>query len=452
MIGGIVVVMVAMSSVLAYVLVQRELSNEVDDFLVTRSREAGSALAGLDFERLAANPNLEDAFRFGALTRPDAGVQVIVNGYETPFTVSEPMLPTTETDWQIAARGIENQQLVQLLDHRVVDDERYRVLTVSTAQGAVMIGRSVADIDETLDRLRSWLYLICLASAVMSALIGWIVADQVLRPVSRLSEATRQVTATGRFDADIPVEGRDEIGGLASSFNAMLSALRTSRDQQERLVRDANHELRTPLTSLRTNLGVLRRRGSEIDVESRDSIMSDMDVEIQELTSLVSEVVGSATASSALDQEKFAEVDLAEIATVVAHRIERRTGRRVVVTAPYDCWVFGSASALERAIGNLVSNAVKFSPDGESVELDVDINGATVRDHGPGIPPGDEDRIFDRFYRSDQTRTLPGSGLGLAIVSDIATVHGGHVFARNRPDGGAIVGFTIGTAYSSSDL
>lgn len=440
--------MVAVSSLLAYVLVQRELSSEVDDFLITRSREAGSALAGLDFERLAANPNLEDAFRFGALTRPDAGVQVIVNGYDTPFTVSEPMLPTTEADWQVASRGSDDRPLLQLLEHRLVDDEKYRVLTVSTAQGAVMIGRSVADIDETLDRLRTWLYMICLASAVMSALIGWIMADQVLRPVSRLSEATRQVTATGRFDADIAVEGRDEIGGLASNFNTMLSALRSSRDQQERLVRDANHELRTPLTSLRTNLGVLRRRGGEIDPESRESIMGDMDAEIQELTSLVSEVVGSATASSALDQESFEEVDLVEIATLVAQRIERRTGRTVTVTAPYDCLVFGSASALERAIGNLVSNAVKFSPEGSPVELDVDINGATVRDYGPGIPVGEEERIFDRFYRSDQTRTLPGSGLGLAIVSDIATVHEGHAFARNRPDGGAIVGFTIGTGSS----
>lgn len=443
-IGGIVVAMVVTSSLLAFVLVQRELTREVDDFLITRSIEATSALSDIDFESVVSDPR--EAFRFGALARPDAGVQILLVGASEPLTMSEPFLPPSESDWSIANRA-PNASPIRVLEYRQIEGERHRVLTASTTQGAIIIGRSVTGVDDTLRRLRGWLYLISLASAGIAALIGWVVADQVLRPVSRLSAATLQVTETGRFDADIPVEGRDEIGRLASSFNSMLSALRNSRDQQERLVRDANHELRTPLTSLRTNLGVLRRQGPQLDEDSRISIIGDMDSEIQELTSLVSEVVGFATASSALDQESFTSIDIAEISRVVAERTKKRTGREVTVTGARSVIVHGSGSALERAISNLVSNAAKFSNEGTLIELHVDQTAITVTDDGPGIPAEDEERIFDRFYRADQTRTLPGSGLGLAIVAEIATVHNGQAFARNRDEGGAMVGFTIETEH-----
>ena len=111
----------------------------------------------------------------------------------------------------------------------------------------------------------------------------------MLRPVTRLSAAARQVAETRQFDADIRVEGSDELGALATSFNSMLSTLRASREQQQRLVRDANHELRTPLTSLRTNIGVLRRRGDQLDQQEHDDIVDEMDGEVRELTDLVTE-------------------------------------------------------------------------------------------------------------------------------------------------------------------
>ena len=168
-----------------------------------------------------------------------------------------------------------------------------------------------------------------------------------------------------------------------------------------------------------------------------------MDSEVRELTELVSELVGFATNSASLTPDAFVDVDLVSLCTSVVERTIRRTGRDVTVSGVNQALVSGDAAGLERAIGNLVGNAVKFSPGERPIEVVVAENGVEVRDRGPGIGMDDLDRIFDRFYRSDATRTLPGSGLGLAIVSDIARAHGGNTYAANRTDGGAIVGFTV---------
>ena len=113
------------------------------------------------------------------------------------------------------------------------------------------------------------------------------------------------------------------------------------------------------------------------------------------------------------------------------------------MSGPESAVILGDPVGLERAIGNLVGNAVKFSGAGSPIELAVGATSVEVADRGPGIAPEDLHRVFDRFYRSDATRTMPGSGLGLAIVADIAAVHGGDAYARNREGGGAVVGFNV---------
>lgn len=113
----------------------------------------------------------------------------------------------------------------------------------------------------------------------------------------------------------------------------------------------------------------------------------------------------------------------------------------------------GQRALIERAVTNLLDNAVKFDGSGAPIEVQVAVEGATVtvtvHDHGPGIPEGESDLIFERFHRSDEARSLPGSGLGLSIVADVAHLHGGTHFARNRAEGGADVGFSL--PISSSD-
>ena len=268
-------------------------------------------------------------------------------------------------------------------------------------------------------------------------------ADRVLRPVTRLAIATEQVAETRRFDADLRVESNDELGALARSFNSMLSALRASREQQERLVTDANHELRTPLTSLRTNVDVLRRRGEAMDGEQRTAILDDMNGEVLELTDLVSELVSSASGTGALTDESFSDVDLLAVCKEAADRTRRRTGRSVEVHGEGPSNVRGDRRALERAVGNLIGNAVKFSPANTPIDITVADRKVLVCDRGPGIPEEDHDRVFDRFYRSDSTRTMPGSGLGLAMVAEIAAAHSGETCVESRDGGGVCVGISL---------
>ncbi len=446
-IGGVVALMLFGASFLAYVSADRELNRQVNEFLLTRSRETERGLEVVANLPIAPDSAGFQAGTVSALMRADASIQIVLPEGRRTVLISGSQLPVTQDDIEIASSDLA-QAVQRIAFDREVDGELYRVLVSTNDSGALMVGRSLADVESTREGLRGWLVVISVTGSVVAGFLGWLVADRVLRPVSRLAAATEQVAETRRFDADLRVEGKDELGALARSFNTMLSTLRASREQQERLVRDANHELRTPLTSLRTNVDVLRRRGDVLAEDERESIVVEMDAEVRELTTLVTELVSLATNSATLSPDAFVEVDLAELVHQAAERTIRRTGRTISIDAPDEALLSGDPKGLERAIGNLIGNAVKFSPGDTPIEIVVDASSVEVRDRGPGIGEGEQERIFDRFYRSDRTRTMPGSGLGLAIVAEVAAAHGGSTYAHNRDSGGLAVGFRVTTDLS----
>ncbi len=218
----------------------------------------------------------------------------------------------------------------------------------------------------------------------------------------------------------------------------MRGARAASRAPQHQLVQDAGHELRTPLTSLRTNVSVLRRYEG-LSSDSRQQLLDDLDSESRELTALVNELVDLAT--DRRDDEVPQTEVLRTVADRVAERARRRTGREIVVDAD-DSTASIRVHAFERAVQNLVDNAVKFAPNGP-IEISVRRGTVAVRDHGPGLEAGDEDKIFERFYRAVASRSLPGSGLGLSIVRSVADSHGGTVSAANAAGGGALIGIQL---------
>jgi two-component system sensor histidine kinase MprB len=220
----------------------------------------------------------------------------------------------------------------------------------------------------------------------------------------------------------------------------MLGALAVSRAEQQRLVQDAGHELRTPLTSLKTNLSVLRRH-PEMTSEMREGVLDDLDSEVTELTDLVNELV--AVASGELEEQPPERIDLPALIEEVAERVGRRRSREIVVDVRAAGAVDAPRSALDRAVTNLIDNACKFDLSDGLIDVAVDGGSVTVFDRGPGIAPGEEERIFDRFHRSESARTMPGSGLGLSIVRDVVTRAGGTVHAGPREGGGAAIGFTL---------
>lgn len=365
------------------------------------------------------------------LIRPD-GVVIAAQG----LAVTSP-LPIEESDLQIAAAdtGESAFRTVQL------EQGNYRMLTASNGRGrgALQVARSLAENEALLATLRMRILLAALGVMAVAAALGFVIARQVTLRLVRLTSAAERVTETGSLEVQVPVSGLDETGRLGTAFNEMLAALSRSKGDQQRLVQDAGHELRTPLTSLRTNVFALRR-SEELSAEQRTQLLTDLEGETEELTRLINEVVELATDER--DDEQAVEVVLADLLSRVAEKASQRSGRQVVVHADATR-LLTRPRGLERAVGNLIENALKFDHSTGPIFVNCSAGRVEVLDSGPGFSDEDLPHVFDRFYRATAARSQPGSGLGLAIVSDFVRFQGGTVFAENRLDGGAVVGFQL---------
>ncbi|GAA3223624.1 ATP-binding protein [Streptomyces thermocoprophilus] len=373
-------------------------------------------------------------------------------------TVSDsgrPALPVTAADREIAAASGAGR----ILMHKDVDVGRdmYRIATVSLGggRGAVQVAQEFSDTEDLLRTLQQRTLVTMAAVVVLAGLFGWWLARRITRRLVALTAAAENVARTRRLGIQVPVTGHDEVGRLGRAFDRMLGRLAQSEEDQRRLVQDAGHELRTPLTSLRTNISLLRRI-DELPPEAREELVADLAEEARELTDLVNELVDLAAGQS--DSEPPQQVDLADIAEEVAGLARRRTGREIVLRASGDTTAYGRAGLLQRAMSNLVENAAKFDRDGRApIEIRVSgpaVPGAVrveVLDRGPGLADADLLRVFDRFYRAPDARSLPGSGLGLSIVREVARAHGGVPFAAHREGGGSVIGFTVSGAGAAAE-
>jgi two-component system, OmpR family, sensor histidine kinase MprB len=246
------------------------------------------------------------------------------------------------------------------------------------------------------------------------------------------------------------VYGSDELARLTQAFNMMLRALAESRDRQTRLVADAGHELKTPLTSLRTNIELLMASSAPgappIPEQEMTDLRTDVIAQIEELSTLVGDLVDltRSDASEVVNEP----VDMSE---VIDRSLERVRRRRIDVEFDVDItpWeVYGDSAGLSRAVLNLMDNAAKWSPSGGHVGVRLRRLNAThaelvVSDHGPGIPEHERELVFERFYRSTTSRSMPGSGLGLAIVQQVVLKHGGALRVEETVPGGEPPGTSI---------
>jgi two-component system sensor histidine kinase MprB len=465
--AALVTAAVGVTSVVGYVASARRLEAEVDQFLRERSQVAGyiDGLRGPYGPGRPGGPVVPQPGRYGGDRDEQAsGIGGVGDGPAPPATwfgselprylgldaevqlldrAGSVLLASTDLPVSAADRAVAAGASPPVWRTQRVDGVPYRMVTLPISSGAVQLARDYRETEAVLASLRARFLLLGLVGAGVAAVVGWLVARQVTGPLVRLTAAAEAVASTGDLGAPVPLPapGRDETGRLAGAFATMLAALARSREDQARLVQDAGHELRTPVTSLRTNAEVLRRY-PDLAADQRDRILADIDSEAQELGQLVDELV--VLASGGQDDGAVGPVDLGAVAEHVAERFRRRTGRDIdVVRADGPATVAGREAALERAVSNLVDNAAKFAPDGR-VEVQVAGGRVTVRDEGPGLAAGEEQFVFDRFWRSDHARSAPGSGLGLAIVAQVAGAHGGRVFAGNRTDrSGALVGFEV---------
>ncbi|MFH9572124.1 sensor histidine kinase [Streptomyces sp. NPDC017230] len=306
---------------------------------------------------------------------------------------------------------------------------------------AVSVAKPVNEVTEPLSSLVWVLLLVSGVGVVGSGAAGLAVARAGLRPVDELTRAVEHVARTEDLTVRIPVEddSEDEIARLSRSFNSMTSSLASSRDLQQQLIADAGHELRTPLTSLRTNIELLTRSeetGRPIPEADRKALLASVKAQMTELAALIGdlqELSRPDTGQHAGRTRILAWHDVVESAL----RRARLRGPELTITADVRPWyVRAEPAALERAVVNILDNAVKFSPDSGTVDVCLADGVLTVRDHGPGIPADELPHVFDRFWRSPSARALPGSGLGLSIVARTVQQAGGTVSLTRAEDGG----------------
>lgn len=435
--ASLVAIFVAITSIAAYAMVARALYGQVDAQLHAR---AATMISG-DIDNMAFQ-----SLGVATLFSNDIGVALIYpvppSEAEKPASIPvylppQPTTPPIGTEEVAVAQGTRESSLRTYNSQRVLAERMDSGVTL-------VISQRLEPTREVLDRLAWLLFAVGACGVVLAAGAGTTVGRTGLRPIARLTAATERIARTDDL-TPIPVTGDDELARLTESFNTMLRALAESRDRQRRLVADAGHELRTPLTSLRTNMELLiassRPDAPAIPEEDMAELRSDVMGQIEELSNLVGDLVDLAREDA--PETVYERVDLGEVTERALERARRRGA--VAFDAELRPWfVYGHDAALERAILNVLDNAAKWSPPGEPVRVRMVETGRgllelSVADAGPGIPPEERELVFERFYRTTASRSMPGSGLGLAIVKQVVTKHGGTIAIDTAEGGGALI-------------
>ncbi|HVZ40422.1 MAG TPA: ATP-binding protein [Candidatus Kapabacteria bacterium] len=311
----------------------------------------------------------------------------------------------------------------------------------------VVIG-SMARLQEALANFRRFLMIIVPSAVLLASIGGWLTARRALRPVSVLRETAAAIT-TSNLHERVPIgTSNDELSDLATTFNEMIARIEETFNAQRRFVADASHDLRTPLMVIQTKLDRLLRL-SDLTEPVRDDLRHCQS-EVEHLARIASDLLVLARAEShqlqlAHDRNRLDELlmECVEKMSSIAH--DRQIGLRLDIDDPV--LVVCDRPMLQRVLMNILDNAIAYSPDNGTIAVHLaeqeGVARLTVTDDGPGIPAEDLPHIFDRFYRSDRTRTTRGSGLGLAIAKTIIEAHGGTVAITSELGSGTSVIVTL---------
>jgi two-component system sensor histidine kinase MprB len=415
-VGVVVFGALAIVAAVVYPAVGANLRGQNDESLVRVAKEAPTIATKLKKSRTP----LGQLVPFGSTQ-----LQIVPDATTGP---TNGFVDITDHDVQVAdgnAKPYFQDEVYRGIDYRI-----YTTQFPGNPGVLVRVAQPTSNATSTQTALGWLLAVLVPVGAIIAAAIARLAAGRVLRPVGRLTETVERIRATGDLSAPIETPGHDEISRLGQAFAAMTAALDESVGAQRRLVADASHELRTPLTSLTTNLELLAERP---DDPNAPALIAAALAEAGELRVLINDLVELARDGQASFHIEDVRLDL------VSERVAARAADRAPgLVYELDCrptMVRGDPDALERAIGNLVDNALKWSPPGGRIRISAAAGTVEVSDDGPGIPADDLPYIFDRFYRSATARALPGSGLGLAIVRRIADTHHGTVEAIPLPQG-----------------
>ncbi|HVX42897.1 MAG TPA: HAMP domain-containing sensor histidine kinase [Mycobacteriales bacterium] len=414
-VGAVVFCALAIVAAVVYPAVGANLRGKNDQALVQVAKKTPTIAA-----KLKAAGTIGQLVPFG-----NTQLQILPDVKAGP---TDGFVDVTDHDLQVAAGNAEpyfHDETYNGVDYRI-----YTAQFPDQSGVVVRVASPVSEATSTQSALGLLLIALVPAGAVTAAVVARLAARRVLRPVGRLIDTVEQITATGDLSAPIETSGADEISRLGQAFAAMTAALDESVGAQRRLVADASHELRTPLTSLTTNLELLAERP---DDPNATALAAAALAQAGELRLLINDLVDLARYGQAPFHIEDVRLDLV-VERVAARAATHAPGLRYELDLR-PTMVRGDPDALERAIGNLVDNAIKWSPPRGRIRISAASGTVEVSDDGPGIPSGDLPYIFERFYRSAKARAQPGSGLGLAIVRRITDAHDGTVEAIPLPQG-----------------
>ncbi len=321
-----------------------------------------------------------------------------------------------------------------------------RVGSARAPIGTVAVAAPLHDALSSLDTLASSLLLAVLGGSALAALLSLALARRALRPVRRIA-LTAETIRSGDLGRRIDYRARDELGELARVLDACFDELEDSIERQRRFGADASHELKTPLAAIRANVELLRGWGA-VDPEARRTALASLDQASRRASWLVADLLQLVK----LDREPARPRTRVALDEVVLRAVREAMPLRfdvtIRVTRLDEAAIDGDPLGLEQLLLNLLDNALAASPAGTEVQIALATGDEhatiTVTDSGPGIPPSDLRRIFDRFYSKKLSTELGASaGLGLAIASALANDHGGELVARNEPAGGATFALTL---------
>ena len=324
----------------------------------------------------------------------------------------------------------------------------YRELIISMPIGSVVPGSNgtyitktttaemfIVDITGQVIELRNLVRTLLLVAAgglLLALSLGLFLARAALHPLEKVTNEIESIAETNNMGYRLDEGDEDELGRLRRVFNRLLSTVESSQALQRQLVLDASHELRTPLTSLRTNAQVLSK-ASQLSAEDLSQLTGDMVTQVDELASLVTDLGELARGERSEGPIEALRLDECVDECVDTARTYARIKDITIDTEVSSSTALGRHDRLTRAVSNLLTNAVKFTPQGGQIAVR-SINGTiSVSDSGPGINDEDRPFVFDRFWRSPTARALPGSGLGLSIVAQVVAELQGRVTVDRDP-------------------
>jgi two-component system, OmpR family, sensor histidine kinase MprB len=446
---AVAAIVVVLACAASYVTTRNALYKAVDESLIQTSTHS-----------IQQVPNTENG-----LTTPggDEDKRQVVFGSTVEIVLANGVeVPSSRLPIDAAIRAIAKGSGPQLLRTIVYNNQQFRELVVPIAANSLIpCPTGVCEISSTaaaiyvantsgqeveLHRLIAHLILIAIIGLLLALLLGLILARRALHPLEDVTNQIEEVATTTNLGHRLEEDGEDELARLRRTFNRLLRSVENSQSLQRQLVMDASHELRTPLTSLRTNAQVLAK-ANELPRDEVATITSDMVTQVDELAALVTDL--GELARGERSEGDVVTIPLDEVVEEVldASRTYARI-KNITITLTSDGGgiVTGRRDRLVRAISNLLTNAVKFTPDNGHIAVHVTEGILTVSDSGPGIAPEDRLHVFDRFWRSPSARALPGSGLGLSIVDQVVREFGGTCRVDEDPTlGGARFTLTIPT-------